>query len=506
MTTSLLERYKDQIRGVISCYDRVIIQGTLPGLCYPEGMASYLTRHGIRLFDYPRWAEPFREKIRANAEALAAQHGVEIEFIRKINGFRKEDRIQKIIAQRGNHPGLVHVFSAMEACSSYKPWHDKTTHRTFLKPDSGKCLHYYFYFIDPEFGLCYLRVPTWCPFRLQFYFNGHNWLAARLHKKGIAFRLLDNAFTDIADFARAQALADELDVRTLHNALNRFATLYCPVFKTFGVDYHWSLMQVEHATDIVFKNAEALKTLYDALARTAVHAVKADQVATFLGRKLHGNYQGEVGNHFHTRIEGTRIKHQMGPASVKLYDKFGLILRIETTTNDVSFFQHHRTVEQRDGRPCFKLAPLKKSIYSLQPDLRHMMVSSNQRYLDFLSALDDPTPGVKALHRIAEPVEHGERSYPGYNLFRAADQTFFETLLRGEYNITGLRNKDLSQRLGKTTAQISHALKRLRLHGLIKRVGRTYKYYLTAFGRHVAVAGLKLKNLFVIPTMVKFTV
>ena len=56
--------------------------------------------------------------------------------------------------------------------NTYKPWHDKQTHRTFLRPDTGKCLHYYFYFIDAELGLIYLRVPTWCPFRLQFYCNG----------------------------------------------------------------------------------------------------------------------------------------------------------------------------------------------------------------------------------------------------------------------------------------------------------------------------------------------
>ena len=58
-------------------------------------------------------------------------------------------------------PGLVHVISAMEACHAYKPWHDKPTHKTFLRPDSGKCLHYYFYFMDAGFGLIYLRVPTW---------------------------------------------------------------------------------------------------------------------------------------------------------------------------------------------------------------------------------------------------------------------------------------------------------------------------------------------------------
>ena len=110
---------------------------------------------------------------------------------------------EAILAERGTQPGLFHVFSAMEPCSSFRPWHDKTTHRTQLKPDSGKCLHYYFYFIDEDFGLCYLRVPTWAPFRLQVYFNGHSWLAQQLGKAGIA-----------CEMAGARSLLAELGEQT----------------------------------------------------------------------------------------------------------------------------------------------------------------------------------------------------------------------------------------------------------------------------------------------------
>jgi hypothetical protein len=300
---ALVERYADKISGVLSCYDRVVITGTIPEICHAEAMASHLTAQKIRLFDYPRWAQPFREAIRENAERLAADNDLEIEFIRRKNDFRKEGRVKAIVAKRGDHPGLVHIFSAMEPCPSFKPWHDKTTHKTFLKSTEAKCLHYYFYFIDEELGLCYLRVPTWAPFRLQFYFNGHNELARKLEKKGIRYTLLDNAFVEIEDFDRAQKLADSLRVARLHRRLDRWAQTFCPVIRQFHSGYHWSLMQTEYATDIVFKRRTDLQPLYDALVRTAVHTVQAPQVATFLGRKLHGNYLGELGNDFHTRIE-----------------------------------------------------------------------------------------------------------------------------------------------------------------------------------------------------------
>jgi len=498
---SLLERYASKITGVLSCFDRVIIHGTVPALCHAKAMTAYLYAHGIRVFDYPKWAEPLRDALRQHAETLAAAHGLTIEFIRSVKRVRKEERIKAILAERGSAPGLVHIFAAMESCPSYKPWHDKPSGRTFLKPTRGKCLHYYFYFIDPALGLCYLRVPTWAPFRVQFYFNGHHQLAAALRQHAIAHTLVDNAFVAVADFARAQALADAQHVRPLHHALDRIARRYCPVIARLQQSYHWSLLQVEYATDIVFTDAAALHDLYDALVRTAVHAVKADDVATFLGRKLTGHYQGELGSDFHTRIQGTRIKHYMGPTAIKMYDKFGRVLRIETTVNDVTFFRHYRTVEQRDGQRVVKLAAVRKTIYSLQPDLRALLGAANQRYLAFLAALDEPTAGVKAVRRLAEPVATKGRTYSGFNLFRAADQRLFELLARGEWCISGLRNHDLQRLTGQTTAQISYCLRRLRLHGLLKKIGRTYKYYLTDFGRHVVLTALKLKHLFVIPAL-----
>ena len=497
----LTERYAPQIAGVLSCYDRIVITGTLPGICFPGGMATYLRLHDIRLFDYPRFAEPLRDEIRRNAERIAQENGLEIEFIRSVKAFRKEDRVRAILQQRGNQPGLVHIFSAMEPCPAFTPWHDKASGKTTLRYKDGKCLHYYFYFIDPEFGLCYLRVPTWAPFRLQFYCNGHNWLAGQLQGADIAFQQLDNTFSSIGDFSRAQALSDAFPIDRLHRALDSFAARYCPVAAQFGTTYHWSMMQVEYATDLVFHRQSELRPLYETLVRTAIHAVKADHVATFLGRKLTGNYRDELGNDFHTRIEGARLKHHMGPVSIKLYDKQGLVLRIETTVNDVSFFRHHRTVEHRDGTTETKLAPMQKTIYSLAP-LRELLLAANRRYLAFLSDLVDPSAGLQQVERLAEPVRQEERSYRGFNLFSAADLALFITLARGEWQISGFRNASLRRVLtDRSGPQVSRLLKRLHLHGLIKKVGHTYKYYLTETGRRVILTALKLRQLVVIPSL-----
>src|SRR5712671_3329188 len=116
----LTERHAAQIEGVLGCFDRMLIFGTLPRICFAGGMTSFLFERKIRIFDYAKFAEPFRNRIRENAEEMAAKAGIEIEFIRKRN-FRKEDRVKELLEERGEHAGLVCIFSAMEPCSTYKP-------------------------------------------------------------------------------------------------------------------------------------------------------------------------------------------------------------------------------------------------------------------------------------------------------------------------------------------------------------------------------------------------
>jgi hypothetical protein len=501
MGSALLERYDDRIAGVLSCYDRVVITGTLPTVCYADGMTKFLNANHIRIFDYSKLAEPLREQVRDRAASLASAAGIAIEHIGKKH-IRKEAVVAKVLKRRGDHPGLVHVISAMEGCDTYKPWHDKQTHKTYLRPDSSQCLHYYFYFMDAELGLIHLRVPTWAPFRLQFYCNGHSRLARQLTAEGIDFTVADNAFTRIADWQRAQDLADAFSPDQLHRVLDRYAALCCPVLDVFGQMYHWSLMQVEYATDLAFRSANTLKPLYEQLIRESVLSVKAEQIATFLGRKIAPQLAQEVGCQFSTRIEGICIKHHFGKSSIKMYDKCGIVLRIETTTNDVSFFKHHRKVEHHEGPPTRELASVKKTIYSLI-DLREILLGCNRRYLAHLSALDDVSAGVRALDRVTKPRAVGDKTVKGVNFFEAGDNALLHALQNPRVNIAGVRRGDLLPDLGMfSPSRLSRQLRRLLDLGVIKRVAGTYRYYLTKTGRAATAAAERLTAAVIIPAMI----
>ena len=495
----LLTRYADKIVGVLGCYDRVVLTGTLTAMAYPDAMARELRRAGIRCFDLAQYVEPLREEIRQNAERLAAEHELQIQYLPK-HDTRKEKIVAEVLARRGRLPGLVHIMSAMETCTTYQPWHDKATGRTGVKFKSGKCLHYYFYFLDPELGLAYVRVPTWAPYRLQVYFNGHHWLASRLQQARIDYRLDDTAFVEISDWSRAQQLSDDFSVQGLHQKLAAFACRYCPPSTRFADGYHWSVMQAEYALDVVFRRAEDLRPLYEEISRQAVLAVRIDEMARFWDKRL--SAEAKATSRFQTRVEGTCIRHHLGHQSLKMYDRDGHVLRIEATSNDITFFQPYRKVDRRDGSSEYKVAPLKKSIYSLT-DLDELLAAACRRYLEFVGTLEDHTAQRHDLDHISRPAhDERDRSARGFNFFLTEDLTVLLALLHGEFALNGLNGRRLRALLtGKTPGQIGRILKRLRLHGLIRRVGHTYRYYLTSLGRRALIAARKLTEHLIIPAL-----
>jgi hypothetical protein len=158
-----------------------------------------------------------------------------------------------------------------------------------------------------------------------------------------------------------------------------------------------------------------------------------------------------------------------------MYDQFGHILRIETTVKDVSFFKHYRDAEQRNGKSVMKFAPVKKTICSLGP--LELLIAANRRYLEFLSAIDDPSNGIDQLNKITRTVHEEARSYRGFNFFDQDDEALFLALARGEFTISGEQNKTLRALFPEyNSGQMSRISRRLRTHGLIQKATHCYKY------------------------------
>jgi hypothetical protein len=497
----ITEAYREDILGNLFCYDRVNINATAGTFGYADGMTKFFYANNFMIFDFVKIFTPVTDNIIKNAQKIAKENNLKIEYIPKTKSFRKDDKIAEIIKTRGTHEGMVHIFSQKETYNSYEPWHDKTNHKTHFKNTTTNSLVYYFYFIDRLLGLCFVKVPLRAPFKVMFYYNGHNWLENKLVKKSIPFKKVDNAFLSIDDFNEAQRMCNKIRIPDLHQALNILVKRYCPLPEEWNLEFNFTISQIEYALDISFKNKDKLKYLYNNVVKTAMHTITPENIANFLGKRFSNLFEGESGTRYNKRILGTRIKHQMGAVSVKMYDKFGQILRIELTCHDVSKINIFRDVNKKDGSVEKKVAPAKKSIYSLYP-LMSAFKNIILRYLEFISSFDDPSDGMKNLKKATEDVFVNNKNFKGFNFFNKFDETILLAISDGRYCIRGLSNKDIrNQLISKSSNQVSRILKRLRLHGLIKKIRKSYKYHLTSFGRKIISAGLKFKNMCLVPAL-----
>jgi len=499
MAECLTERYSEQIKGVLHSFDRIVVFGSFDEIKYSGAMDWHLKQKGVRLVDYEKkYATKLRQYIKDQVKAVSSYYGKEIEFVNQ--HVRKEDYVAKKLEDRGRRPGLVCVLSAMESCRAYKIRKDKKSGFLCVKNCPGKCLHYYIYFIDEELGLGYLRIPTWAPFRMQLYFNGHDWLERQMKKEGIRYKKVDNAFTHIFDFKRANEIAANLDPERLQRVFNKIAERWVGVYDYFHGQISWSVFQAELATDIVFKNDQVLPQMYEEITRTALCEFKCPDVYQFLGKRLCKTSKQFAESRLQTYAEGTRLKHSIKSNSIKMYDKQDRVLRIETTTSDVSSFQCYRRVASRDGSRDPRRASVRKALSCLDTVFK-VLLACNKRYLSAISQMQDRTNERHRLSTVVESKKDSKgRSCRGVNFFKKDDLLFLNAILQGQHHIMGMRNQSLQYLLPNWNAQkIGRNLRRFRELGILKKVAGTTKYYTTKLGKDVLSAALQLKERIVLP-------
>ena len=300
------------------------------------------------------------------------------------------------------------------------------------------------------------------------------------HKLG--FTQQDNAFTALDDPQAAQKLADSFVDQNWRKILNRLVRQVNPLMRQpwfGGLSYYWVVDQAEFSTDLIFTNREALGGLYPRLLDHAVVNFSAKDILTFLGRRFHPRFDGEVLTHCQKgRQPGARIKHRMKNNWLKMYDKFALVLRIETVINKPREFRVRR-LRTRAGRREMVWCPMNKGVINLY---RYCEVSlaANQRYLEALLVVEDPAPAYRQVEELTEPVVASGRSHAGFNPASGADVKLFSAVLDGNHLVRGFRNADIREALYRSTEDAgerrrrSHAvgrmLKRLHVRGLIVKV------------------------------------
>jgi hypothetical protein len=224
-----------------------------------------------------------------------------------------------------------------------------------------------------------------------------------------------------------------------------------------------------------------------------VEQFSSPQVLRFLGRRTNTRFNGEVCSTHERRIEGVCVKHRVEENSIKMYDKQGSVLRVETTLNNPSRFRVYRGV-RRKGRNVKGWYPLRKGIVDLRRRVE-LSRGANARYLEALAVGGESQPAHRILDPVSQPVKTPRR-YRALRPITPPESSLFAAILHGEFHLQGVRNRDLRDVLfpsppndpahrRRATACTTRQLRLLRAHGLIYRVGRTYYYRPTQKGQQV---------------------
>lgn len=509
LATQFTDKFSTFIAGSLSCFDRVIFKGHLRPLSYAAGLEAFVDHVlRIRRKDFMPWAKCQSQRIIDHARRLAEEARRPYLYLNR--PVRKDDVVHDLLRQQPIDNGLVCVLRCVEHCPSFRLTVGKDRPRfTHARP---KALVFYFYYLDPDLGLIHVRVPTLFPFAIQVAVNGHNYLARQMHRAGLRFVQEGNVFTQLQDPARAQSLADHFErenwPRRLRQIARRVMPLMADVLKAYT--HYWVVDQAEYATDLIFTNRAALASLYPHLLDYAVLHFAAKDVLTFLGRRLHPRFDGEVLTECRKdRAPGARIKHRVGRNWLKMYDKLALVLRIETVINDPRLFKVRRRRE-RQGQTKMVWCPMNKGVVNLYR-YRQVARAANARYLDALSVVEPSGPVQAPLHRLAEPRTVRGRSFAGFNPARQRDLALFQAVLDGDHVPRGLRNVDLRLRLygpdpadpiqrRRRSSAVSRLLKRLHVHRLVAKVSRTRRWRLTSYGRQQLTAAVEAYQRHVPPT------
>lgn len=497
----MLEQYSDKIKGTFSFFDRMIINGYINPLMNEHSRVGALYQLGILYKNYKDYFSNVTNSIKSQIESSAEELGCPVIYLPSAKG-RKEDIAKSYLDPNKSSDGLICVLKTLEACKTAKVY-GSDDGMLIVKTCNTKCLHYYLYYQDKEFGFMFVKIQTWFPFNIQVYINGRELMKSVFDKNNISYECYDNSFTDLSDPVKAQELADKFDSAKLCRQLDAFAKSINPfldtVYQTFGQGYHWCVNQCEFATDVMFKERSFLEDIYPSLVGHAFYDFTCTDVFTFMGRKPDPRFQGEAVSDYKDRPVGCRVKFKLKSNSIKMYDKCS-VLRIETTINDPREFKVFGTVHHNDGTESKKWKPMGKSISNLY---RYAEVSKscNHRFLD---AMVDIVPVKSTLEEI-DTVCSGKKvngnNVTGFNVWSPETIRIMETICDGRYFISGFRNKDIRnvifpnikdpQKLGSKTSRM---LKKLRQHGLIKKIPRSRRYTVTSKGRRIMGALIEIRR------------
>jgi hypothetical protein len=508
---SFLQRFGSIVSGVLHGFDRLRLRGSKRLLCHPGGFFNFLWQVQVPLQDYKSYAKDTTVALCKAIETEAKGAGL---YRYLNNGWEsKEEAALHQAARDRRRQGLIAVLGCVEPCQIVQVRGNKETKKLEPRIESGKCMHYYHYYLDANYGLRYTRLQSWFPFTMHVGLNGRDWLARQMTNTGLRYQQKDNCFTWVEDWDAAQRLLAEQLKTEWTPLLDSWAAESHPWLSTLvapPVPYYWSVQEGEYATDIAFRTPADLQRLYPRLVQYATGPLQSTDILRFMGYRVTKsgqvprNFAGEVVTTIKELVEGTCVKHRVLQNGLKMYDKFGQVLRLENLLINVRDFKVFRMREGESDGPMEYLR-LRKGVADMHRRAE-LGEKINERYAAVLATVKDTVPLAELARDLGKAAMWKGRSVRAINPLAPADVELLEAISRGDFVLNGFRNRDLRALLfadaasaspeeaKKQAAKVTRLLRLLRAHSVITKVPKTHRYHVSAHGRSMVTALLAARQ------------
>jgi hypothetical protein len=432
------------------------------------------------------WPNALRN-IGAGSRGYARNHDIPIQSPKK--GVSKEDFVRPYLArmERRNQQGVYCIIPSMEMGSTFKsrmPTYptDDPNYRIIRRVPS-RYLHYYFYIRDAVLGPLSMCVGTYLPFQTTYYLNGHHFMEIELRNQKVAFRKDDNAFLSTSDSKALQATADKLSASIIRKRLDYWSWLLCPKFsekerKAVNLNRDYSINQIEYCRNFIFKRHFPIHKIFEQSCEMGLFRLSADKVAKIFGVRLTKHLRGKLYSVLEKLDHGHHVmriycKNLVG----RMYEKFSTFLRIEVCVNRMKDLGLRKGLEN--------LGCLRQKLVAITDLFAGFEAQSLNVHVDF-----------PLFQKIALPVASGKTKIAGIKIHDTRMMRLMEVLLHGGTQLNGWRSADIHQAIlttfglsakTYTLTQLRYDLRKLKAHGLLERIGRSYAYRLSSKGIKAAL-------------------
>jgi hypothetical protein len=490
---SVKEVLQNKVSLDIECVDRVLLNGYVKYLQMAGGVVNFIREQKGMPIPSPKVLYEMTQRYHTAVKAFAEAEGLAVYKFKK--GEKKEEVAKAHLAKFEGQSGVVLIGKAQEKASAFsgrradredgKVWFD-------YRRRTVNVTHYYFYILDEEFGLGFIKVCSYLPFEVKVCFNGHEWAKQQLRQEGIEFESLANGFASCAEPDRLQEICHSLSAEKIQAYFDHWVDkLPWPLTGTeraAGYEHRLSIWQLEVSRTQIFIDPAQGRALVETIIHDNLDLGRPERVSLLFERAVTKATPSE----FHTRVlqhgvlPSIRIKYKH--SALKQYFKDGRGLRTEMMVNNMADFGFNKGVANF-------------------ADIVAFGYQCNNRLLEQLQLSQDCFLPLDQVRHLGQPthLDNGQRA----SALRFGDprvMALMAALTRHAYVISEMTNKSLRESVAQlmgvepaqyTSAKMSYDLRRLRLKGLLERLPHSHAYRLTELGLKTAIFFTKLhKRLF----------